>query len=201
MPDRTPRTAPYPASPVVARLNWDAGLHRLDGTFAGDNWPLTWTDRDDLFTSFNDGFGLSKGVTNYTLGFARVTGTPPDVDGADARTNIDTPVGWGRDGIKASGLLMVNGTLYLFVRNFIVGDDWRHARLAWSQDGGATWTWADWHFADTFGCPAFVQFGRNYADARDGYVYVLSQDGNDAYAFHRDIVLARVPRACGVTRK
>ena len=89
---------------------------------------------------------------------------------------------------------MVDGVLYLWVRNYRVDGDWRHARLAWSEDHGRTWTWADWHFSETFGCPEFVQFGPNYRDARDDYVYVVSQAGNDAYAFDQDIVMARVAR-------
>jgi hypothetical protein len=75
----------------------------------------------------------------------------------------------------------------------VVDGDWRHARLAWSADRGRTWTWADWRFAGTFGCPEFVQYGPDYLNARDGHVYVVSQDGNSAYDFDPDIVMARVP--------
>jgi hypothetical protein len=66
--------------------------------------------------------------------------------------------------------------------------------LAFSTDHGVHWTWADWHFSDTFGCPEFVQFGNNYAGARDNYVYIASQANDSAYGFSPDIVLARVPK-------
>jgi hypothetical protein len=185
---------PYPPSAVITNLIWDADIVRLGGERAGDNWPLTWGDDDLLYTSLGDGNGFSAAPINYTLAFATVAGEPPTHRAQDFLSNIDTPVGWGHDGIKASGMLMVAGTLYLFVRNYKVGDDWHHARLARSADHGRTWIWADWHFSETLGCPEFVQFGRNYAGARDAYVYIVSQAGNDAYAFDPEIVMARVPQ-------
>ena len=82
----------------------------------------------------------------------------------------------------------------MFVRNYIVDGDYRHSRLAWSKDYEKTWTWADWHFSGTFGCPEFVQFGPNYKGARDAYVYVVSQANDDAYEYSPDVVMARVPK-------
>jgi hypothetical protein len=38
-----------------------------------------------------------------------------------------------------------------------------------------------------------VNFGRDYEGNRDGYVYVLSPEANDAYSVADGIVLARVP--------
>lgn len=80
-------------------------------------------------------------------------------------------------------------------RNYIVGGNYRHSRLAWSKDKARNWTWADRHFSETFGCPEFVQFGPDYKGARDSYVYVVSQANDDAYAYSPDIVLARVPKS------
>jgi hypothetical protein len=154
---------------------------------------LTWGDDGLLYTSYADGNGFSEGPVNYTLAFATVSGLPPHHSGRDFRSNVDTPVGWGKEGAKASGLLMAGGVLYLWIRNYIVDGDWRHSRLARSADRGRTWTWADWHFSRTFGCPEFVQYGPNYQGARDAYVYVVSQSGDSAYAFDPDVVMARVP--------
>jgi hypothetical protein len=185
---------PYPHSETIVGLAWGNEIVRLGGERTGDNWPLAWADDGLLYTAYGDGHGFGPRAADYTLAFAVVSGTPPAHSARDLPSDIDTPVGWGQDGVKASGLLMVDDVLYLFVRNYVVDDDWHHSRLAWSTDRGRTWTWADWHFAETFGCPEFVQFGPNYADARDGYVYAVSQAGNSAYAFDPDIVMARVPR-------
>jgi hypothetical protein len=121
-------------------------------------------------------------------------GDPPAVVAEDILSNADTPGGGGPKGVKSSGLLMVDRVIWMFARNYIVDGNYRHSRLAWSKDYEKTWTWADWHFSDTFGCPEFIQFGPNYKGARDGYVYVVSQANDDAYEYSPDVVMARVPK-------
>src|SRR5262249_40899278 len=54
--------------------------------------------------------------------------------------------------------------------------------------------WGDWKFTTGFGCPTFLNFGPNYAVARDDYVYVYSHDADSAYQAADRIVLARVPK-------
>ena len=61
-------------------------------------------------------------------------------------------------------------------------------------DHGTTWTWADWRFIESFGCPTFLNFGRNYAGARDNFVYVYSQGHDSAYERADRFVLARAPK-------
>jgi hypothetical protein len=106
--------------------------------------------------------------------------------------NVRSPggerIGDGRAGEKASGLLSVGGTLYLWLRNA------GNSRLAWSTDGAATWSSADWTFDVSFGHPAFLNFGREYSGARDEYVYVYSPDADSAYEPADHLVLARVPK-------
>jgi CubicO group peptidase (beta-lactamase class C family) len=154
-----------------------------------DNWPMTWADDDSLLTAYGDGRGFEPFVPEkLSLGFARVTGSPPDFTGENLRSPTGEQRGDGRGGRKASGLLMVDGTLYLIARNA------NHAQLSSSRDRGRTWTWADWAFDTSFGCPTFVNFGRNYAGARDDYVYVVSPDADDAYTPADRAVLARAPK-------
>jgi hypothetical protein len=83
---------------------------------------------------------------------------------------------------------MVDGVLYLWARNA------GNAQLAWSNDHAQTWTWSDWTFTTSFGCPTFLNFGRNYAGARDDFVYVYSHDHDTAYQPADRMVLARVPK-------
>lgn len=192
---------PYPQSKVISKLTWDTNVVRVGSGNSGregpgDNWPITWADDGDLYTSYGDGQGFKKLPNHYlTLGFARISGEPPALTAADLVSDADTPAGGGRNGIKSSGMLMVDRTLWMFVRNFKVDDDYRHSKLAWSTNYAKNWTWADWHFSNTFGCPEFVQFGPNYRGARDEFVYVASQANDDAYEFSPDLVMARVPRA------
>jgi hypothetical protein len=187
--------APYPPSRIITRLNWDPNVVKLrDG--AGDNWPITWVDDELQLTAFGDGDGFDSQNRDLSLGFCRIFGDPPNHRGEDFSSDADTPEGGGPRGIKASGLLMVDDVLYMFVRNYKPEkpDDFTNSRLAWSKNQGVNWRWADWHFSETFGCPEFVQFGRNYQGARDKYVYILSQANDSAYSYSPDIVMARVPK-------
>src|SRR3954468_4960959 len=83
---------------------------------------------------------------------------------------------------------MDNSFLYLWTRNA------GNAQLARSADHGQTWTWSDWKLTTSFGCPTFLNFGPNYAGARDEYVYVYSHDADSAYEAADRFVLARVPQ-------
>ncbi len=85
-------------------------------------------------------------------------------------------------------MLCVDAVLYLLVRNA------GNSQLAWSSDHARTWTWADWKFTTSFGCPTFLNFGKNYAGAHDRFVYLYSPDQDNAYQPADRMVLARVPR-------
>jgi hypothetical protein len=124
-----------------------------------------------------------------SLGLARVSGSPPDFAGLNLRAPTLEQMGEGRRGKKASGLLMVEGVLYLWARNA------GNAQLAWSSDRGATWSWCDWKLAPGFGCPAFLNFGKDYSGARDEFVYVYSHDSESAYQPADRTVLARAHRS------
>jgi hypothetical protein len=83
-------------------------------------------------------------------------------------------------------MLCLDGTLYMLVRNTA------NAQLAWSTDHAQTWQWSDWRFETSFGAPTFLNFGRDYAGARDNYVYIYSTDSDSAYEPSDRMVLARV---------
>jgi hypothetical protein len=69
-----------------------------------------------------------------------------------------------------------------------------NSQLAWSRDHGKTWTWAEWKFTTSFGHPSILNFGKNYAGARDSYAYIYSPDSDSAYEASPHMVLARVPK-------
>lgn len=188
--------APYPASKIITKLAWDSDVLKMEGCVSGDNWPIAWVDGNLQITAFCDGKGFSKQDPDLSLGFARVLGDPPGFRAENFKSDADTPMGGGPKGIKASDMIIVDGVLYMFVRNYKPPglEDFTNARLACSTNLGVNWMWADWHFSDTFGCPAFVQFGKNYEGARDDYVYIASQANDSAYGYSPDIVMARVKR-------
>ena len=180
---------PYPPSPVIASIGWAPLMEVQRKAEGSDNWPMTWADDDAQYTAYGDGNGFEPFVkSKLSLGLAKVTGMPPDFAGTNLRSTTAESLGDGKRGRKACGILCVNGTLYLLVRNA------GNAQLGWSVDHGATWTWAGWKFTESFGCPTFLNFGRNYSGARDGFVYLVSPDSNNAYERADRFVMARVPK-------
>jgi len=188
--------APYPPSKIITKLMWAPEVVKMKGCVSGDNWPIAWVSDNLQVTAFCDGQGFARDAADLSLGFAMVFGDPPDFRAENFKSDADTPKGGGPKGIKASDMIMVDGILYMFVRNYKPpgSEDFTNSRVACSTDLGATWTWADWCFCDTFGCPAFVQFGKNYKGARDDYIYVASQANDSAYSYSPDIVMARVKK-------
>lgn len=183
-------SASYPPSPVIKKLIWAPKETIIRRAKGGDNWPLTWADDDALYTAYGDGRGFEPFVPEkLSVGLSRVFGAPPDFRGENLRAPSLEAIGDDKRGRKASGFLCVNSVLYLLARNA------GNAQLAWSSDHGATWSWADWKFTESFGCPTFLNFGRNYTGARDGFVYVYSHDAGSAYEPADRFVLARAPMA------
>jgi hypothetical protein len=178
-------TAPYPPSPVIRHARFSQDIRRA--AIDSDNWPLTWGDDDTEYTSYGDGYGFEPYVEKKLgMGFARIDGGPSDYRGVNLRSDGER-LGNGASSPKASGILMVDGVLYLWVRNV------SNAQLWWSLDRGKRWQ-AGFRMDAGFGSPAFLNFGRNYAGARDDFVYTYSQDGPSAYESDNGLLLARVPK-------
>jgi hypothetical protein len=181
--------APYPPSPVIKGIRWAERKSIVRRAPGSDNWPITWAEDDALYTVYGDGNGFKPFVPEkLSLGFARVKGSPTEIAGENIRSRSGEQKGEGPSGRKASGLLMIDGTLFMWVRNA------GNSQLAWSADQAKTWTWSDWKFTESFGCPAFLNFGRDYTGSRDDFVYVYSPDVNTAYEAADCLVLARVPK-------
>ena len=185
----TNRKAPCPASPAIKSIRWAPKESIVRTARGSDTWPLTWADDDALYTAYGDGYGFDPQVSEkLSLGFAKVVGPPERFTGVNIRSISGERKGDGASGLKASGMLMVGGVLYLWARNA------GNSQLAWSSDHARTWTWCAWRFETSFGCPTFLNFGKDYAGARDGYVYIYSPDGDSAYRAADRMVLARVPK-------
>ncbi len=179
---------PYPPSAVIGQVSFEPLVSVRRAAIGSDNWPLTWADDGSMYTSYGDGWGFEPRIDRkLSLGFARITGPAEKFRAENIRSESGERAGDGPRGPKASGMLMVDGVLYMWVRNMDT------ARLAWSGDRGRTWQWG-FGWTESFGSPAFVNFGANYAGARDDYVYTFSQDGPSAYASEDSLLLARVHR-------
>ncbi|NKB65635.1 MAG: serine hydrolase [Candidatus Latescibacteria bacterium] len=189
--------APYPSSPVIAAIDWAPVAQISRAAMGGktrdgsDNWPMTWAGDDQLYTAYGDGFGFEPGVEKKLgMGLAVVMGGPTDYSGFNIRYDAENE-GYGPNGEKSSGLLALDNKLYMWVRN--ANQAGQHSRLGWSVDRGRHWQWCDWLWEE-FGHPAFVNYGREYAGARDDFVYIVSHDDPSAYKMADHFVLLRVPK-------
>lgn len=209
-----PATPPYPPSAVLAGAEFDFTTHQRLAP-GSDNWPTTWADDGHLYTAWGDGggFGGSNSKGRVSLGVARVEGSAANYTGHNV---------WGGPGAehpaqfegKSYGILCVGGVLHMWVAHQ-PNPHIAVCQLASSKDRGATWQMADWSFryADQLTVPTFLNFGRDYADARDGYVYSYfihptwgpenSKTGKYGFDVHKPgrVNLARVPKESILERK
>jgi hypothetical protein len=166
--------APCPPSECITGVQFDWSTHRRAAP-GSDNWPVTWADDGHQYAAWGDGGGF--GGTNQrgrtSLGVARIEGPWRDHRGHN--------VWGGHEGEhpatfkgKSYGIICVDGVLTMWVGMFTPSKDpFKEVRLATSSGHGATWTLADWSFTkqDRVMMPTICQFGKDYAGARDRYVY------------------------------
>jgi hypothetical protein len=193
-----PATRP---SDLIAGVAWDFP-HAVRLAHDSDLWPATWGADGEVYCGWGDGGGFegdSDTRGRVSLGFARVSGEPPNVRGVNV---------WGDHkngfalhqatfGGKPVSLLSVNGTLYAFITSWGRNPGKPNpipaeSQLAWSTDSSATWKLSDWKLTQTDGTfygGTFANYGRDYADAPDGYVYIYG-----AITGRRGAVLARVEK-------
>lgn len=151
----------------------------------GDTFPMTWADDGHLYTSAGDPLW---GEEISGLDVQVFTGKPPEYAIRKVNPMVEYQ-GWGGQGPKPSGMICVDGVLYLAAQNMLglkppaYGTDSQHgsdATILCSYDHGATWSPprdAPPMFPGAlFGGPAFINFGRNNAGARDEYIYAVSGD-------------------------
>ena len=184
-------SAPYPRSEKITEVHW-APVDTIERRAAGsDNFPITWGKDDNLYTAFGDGFGFEPLLPlKLGLGFGKITGELGNLSSETIRSNAENQ-GQGGAGQKASGLLAIEDSIYMWVRNADLNG--KQSRLAQSDDQQKTWNWCDWRFEE-FGHIAFVNYGKNYQGARDDYVYMVTHDNASAYVFADHFVLMRAPK-------
>ena len=188
----TSEPIPYPLSSVIAKIHWSPvpSINRYGK--GSDLWPITWAGDDRLYTAWGDGWGFHRqDGPKLSMGIGYIEGIPPEIRLHDIFSPSIESTGNSRKGLKPSSLLMVNGKLYMWLRN--IDRQGNGSRLAISEDAGRTWVKADWSF-DEFGYCVFLNFGRNYEQTRDKFVYVYSPNGKSAYSPADEMVLLRVLR-------
>ena len=195
----------YPPSDVIHGIRY-LSEPLLYPKSHGDVWSCTWAEDDLLYSVADDTHGVAD-ACDSNLAMHVLKGCPP----SHCLETINPMSDYGSlqfhdgfDSWKANGLVSVDGVLYLGVSQhssaYAYADNIQRtydARIIKSADHGLTWsdkaslgegTFPTLRFASPF----FVQFGQDYQDAMDDYVYAVSSSAvwnNGNY-----MTMARVPR-------
>ncbi len=193
------------------------GKHRLHKG-DGDMWPLTWGADGNIYAAAGDNLGSPLNVWKVSGNpsfFSSIYNDP--LDGIKVELIDNMPLHpaiycQGPDvhpdfGIKPTGMLSLDGTLYMAVQNGNYAEEkyWFRQRYtnSWictSSDFGKTWnreaTPRDF-FTGKFAAPSFLQYGKDYSDAPNEFVYAyftISCDGVSMWENADQILLGRVNR-------
>lgn len=207
-------TACVGASSATAAVSRDAGSARVHLTVAdaptvkagadGDLWPNCWGADGQVYAAYGDGKGF--GTTASDIGVTRISGVPETgLHGVDLASGHALGQVWSGSGYtrKPTGMACVGNTKYLAVEDLSGDFNKAPASTIASSTDGVHWKWdhAKPMFpGGVFTTVMFLDYGKGYRNAPDGYVYAYGLDGNwrDSYT---DVVpdptqlfLARVPR-------
>ena len=191
-----------PKSKIIKGITW---LGERTGYpepgIKGDTYPMTWAADGEIYASSGDPLW---GETDSGLDIERFSGPAPDYK-ITKYNGMNDYLGGGGNGPKPSGMISVGGMLYLAFQNFLGGQKPPHSNK--SQPGSDAHIvccnprWNQWYPSlkaiekpmfpgSRFGGPAFINFGRDNQNARDGYVYAVSGDQWDNGS---NVRLGRVP--------
>jgi len=180
-----------PRSTLIEGIEWMSDrIPYPDEAVTGDTYPMTWATDGDIYTSSGDPLW---GETPSGLDIEKFRGGPTDYRITKVNSMNDY-LGWCGDGPKPSGMICVDGILYLAVQNSrrcqrpphsLVSQHGSDAQIVYSCNQGLFWVPALANIAEPmfpghkFGGPAFINFGKDNAGARDSFVYAVSSDQFD----------------------
>lgn len=195
IPSPPAQASPFPRSPVIESITWDFD-NLVRKALGSDLWPITWASDGNLYTSWGDGVGFGAsdfyeqwGPNRASLGFSRIEAlpsnfTPINLWGGKDAENRPTFEG------KSAGIVSVDAILYSWIntQNGKPAD----FMLAWSSNLGVSWQLSSWKFpsSGTFFPSTFLNFGKDYAGARDGFVYIYG----GRWGHSENVYMARVPK-------
>ena len=151
----------------------------------GDLWASCWADDGHLYAANGDGKGFSLNGPFADIAVSKIEGMPPNLKGETISYGDDVgqiwndPVKYNR---KPTGMACVDGDLYLAVQDLNKDfQDVPSATILKSTDKGKTWTWDknepmfdDYQFTTVM----FLDYGQNYENSKDDYVYAYGLDYN-----------------------
>jgi hypothetical protein len=190
----TAKAYPYPQSTYITNWQW-ASLSSVVSTAGGsDNWPTTWHSNGSLYSTGGDGdpCGQSGKVSSWLGIFSGDSSGYPNTSVGCNYVRTLNNSGDGASGKKGSGLLSVNNRMYLLFRNADLNG--RGCEVLESNTSNPADGFSSKFTFTEFGYCNFVNYGQNYANSPDNYVYIYSHDHPSAYTYSNRYILMRVPK-------
>lgn len=203
-----PNEIRYPRSEYIKGIEWLSDrIPYPKADVLGDTFPMTWGPDDKIYTSAGDpNWGLSESGLDVEI----FEGGPEDYEITKGHDMHDYE-GHSGNGAKPTGMICIDGTLYLAVQNMkraqvppfgVASQHGSDAHIIASVHNSDAWRTSIWtparHNIDevmfpgyNFGGPAFVNFGKDNENARDNYVYAISGEQWDNGS---NIRLGRAPK-------
>ena len=153
----------------------------------GNTFPITWADDGELYASAGDPLW---GESYDGLDVEKFSGSPEDYTITKVNAMNDYK-GFGGNGPKPSGMICVDGILYLAFQDMLkmkkapynlLSQHGSDAHIIYSTNYGSFWVPARDNIKEPmfpghhFGGPSFINYGKNNENARDEYVYAVSAD-------------------------
>lgn len=207
---------PFSGSDYITGVKFDRVRYHCG---EGDMWPVTWAEDGCLYGAAGDNKGVPMnfwkisssgafGARTDSLDFGKLTNTGDwtlDVQNPEPVKYREYALDKSAEGIKPAGLLDIGGKLFMSVEIHNYGECPRfnrqknlHGWIVTSDDCGKTWntgaTPPDFFTGKLSSCH-FLQFGRGYRGARDGYVYAYfpyDEDGCSYWENGDGLLLGRV---------
>ncbi len=171
-------TSPYPQSNFITGITYNWASHKSLAP-GSDGWATTWADDGNLYSIWGNGGGFGGTNVNgrVSLGVARIEGQGSTYTGYNVYGGFNAENPSNIDG-KSRGIICIDSVLYMLVGPGSYPDEFNESRLYKSTDHAATWLRNDsWAFLKSEGIimPGFLQFGKNFTNALDDYIYIYAQ--------------------------
>lgn len=179
----------------------------------GDLWPSAWSDDGNLYAANGDGKGFDLNSSLEDIVVNRIYGHPAQNNITGERLAQQTGTIWGDTANynrKPTGMVSVNGTLYLAVQDLNktrgpnIFNEAPAATILRSDDKGKTWHWnkkVPMFPSHIFTTIMFLDYGQDSRNnVFDEYLYAYGLDNNwrdsfsDVVADPVQLYLARIPK-------
>ncbi len=180
---------PYAQSSIIKEVEFDWSTH-ISLAPGSDNWPITWADDNNLYSVWGDGggFGGTNNLGRSSIGLARIEGNWDNFKGFNVWGGHNSENEHGLIA-KSYGIICIDRVLYMWCGMFQTNkDQFNQTKIAYSDNHGATWEFANWAFTREEGImmPTICNYDKNYENSKDDFVYMYlirfqSYEGPDDY--------------------